>query len=124
MVQQSWTLSRGRTQIRRRFNQVGNVVHEASEDACFVHLKVLPCTSLDSNVDCVMVNDQESCQVRVVVGEHAEALVFRVSLPITCETHLVSNLHVQPYETVTVSTSVLLDDMLVNGVVTRNPISK
>ena len=122
----SSTLSRGRTRISRRHVNIGNIVHEAGDAIEYIHLSVLKGASLDEDVpDVVVVNEngvENNVQLRVVIGENADALFFNISRNVRGELRLADNLCVHPYEQVYVSTSDPDARLIVNGVVTRKPV--
>ena len=120
-------LTRGRTMIEREHTRVGHVVHEAGDAPEYVHLSALIGRSLDANDDVVVVGEDPANQptyatLRVVVGEHAEALHFQVNPRRLQETRLVDNLHLKPWESIYVSTSDPTAKIVVHGIVTRKPV--
>ena len=123
----SSSLSRGRTLIDRRHVNVGNVIHEARDAIEYVHLRVIKGMSLDVECtdDLVIVNDgsAQDVQLRVLIGENAEALLFTINCKaVHSEMRLADNLCVHPYEQVIVSISDPSARLIVNGIVTDTPV--
>lgn len=114
-------LTRGRTPITRTHVQVGHVVHEAADKAEFVNLTVLRGNSIGEANDFVNVENQEDIELRITVGEHPDALYFKIPRNNMQATRLVDNLHVLPYEQVVVSASCPTARCIIHGYSTTKP---
>jgi hypothetical protein len=120
----SGALTRGRTTITRKHDQGGHIVHEAVEFENFLHLTVLRGSSIDDD-DFVNVeqNAQNNVELRLMVGENAEAMHFTIG-PELRATQIVTNLHVQPYEQVVVSASCKNSRCIISGFFTRKAVTR
>ena len=122
-MSKSGPLSRGRTLIERRPSAVGHVVHEAGEAEEYVHLSVLSGASLGEIDTDIVPSNKIDIWLRVLVGESSEAILFSVDQAIMPqEKRLVTNLHLHPYEAITVSVSDPAAKVLVHGTFTHRPL--
>ena len=99
---------------------MGHVVHDASDAAQFVHLTVLRGGAIDNTEDFVIPDQEDNIELRVTVGEHPEALYFKIG-PEMRATCLINNLHVLPYEQVIVTASRVNARCIIHGYCTSKP---
>ena len=114
-TQMASALTRGRTQITRTHTQSGHVVHEAADTPQFVNLTVLRGNPINCDAPEIANGGDADIELRVTVGEHDEALYFKIASDNMIATRLVDNLHVLPYEKVVVSTSRSTARCIVHG---------
>lgn len=96
-------------------------MHEAFEFGEFLHLTVLRGSSIDD--DFVNVEPNIDVELRLMVGENAEAMHFTIGTELRA-TQIVTNLHVQPYEKVVVSASCNNSRCIISGFFTRKAMTR
>ena len=118
-------LSRGRTPLRRKHDQVGTVVHEAEQEGHYVHLTVGRYAALDTERTFTVIqnNDDDAINVRITVGESEHALMLDLNrTSLATFRPLINNLYVEPYERVVISVSDPSANIVVFGFTTKRAI--